>query len=151
MICTKCGYTQEDATDFCPKCGSPMQENAQQTNYNQQMNYSQQYGYNQQNGYNQQYGYNQQNGYGQPGGYSFPPIRQKNIALCVVLSIVTCGIYLIYWMYKAGEKVAIIRRANGMQADSSTGVLYLVLSIFGLAIVSYCLIQNELNQVGIPE
>ncbi len=127
-------------------------------------------------------------GYGQPGGYQCPPIQQKNIALCVVLtivtcgiygiiwfismvddlntasgqtndtsggivfllSLVTCGIYLFYWMYKAGEKVAIIRRANGMQADSSTGILYLVLSIFGLAIVSYCLIQNELNQVGIP-
>ena len=65
-----------------------------------------------------------------------------------LLSIITCGIYLWVWMYKAGEKVAMIKRRSGGYAESNNGLLYLLLAIFGLSIVSYCLIQSELNNVA---
>lgn len=111
-------------------------------------------------------------------------VQKRNIALCVVLSLVTfgiygiywfikltdesndvsgtptasggkaflfslitCSIYSFYWMYKLGEKIDTAKSNRGM-ASSSSGVLYLVLSIFGLGIVSYCLAQNELNKLA---
>ncbi len=65
-----------------------------------------------------------------------------------LLSIITCSIYLLYWMYKAGERVNKAKALRGVPADSSTGVIYLLLTLFGFSIVSYALIQNELNQMA---
>jgi len=104
-------------------------------------------------------------------------IQKRSIGLCIVLSIITCGIYGIYWFicltnelnyasrkdgtdggmsfvltfitcgiygyfwaYQQGEKVD---RMN--EQRSSTALVYLLLQIFGLGIVGYCLMQNELN------
>ena len=116
------------------------------------------------------------------GGYTFP---QRNIALAIVLSIVTCGIYAIIWfvkmvdelnlasddregrsggtvfllglvtcgiyaliwMYKAGDQINNAQARRGMP-QTGNGVIYLVLSLFGLGIVSYALIQNELNKIA---
>lgn len=124
------------------------QNNNQQNGYQQppyQQNNYQQNGY-QQNGY-QQNGY-QQNPY-QPNGPQYGnyrvPVKNRNIALCIVLSIITCGIY---WMYKAGEKVAYIKQRNTGEVDSSSSVLYLILGILNFGIVVYALIQSELNKVA---
>lgn len=68
--------------------------------------------------------------------------------LVVILDIVTCGIYLLYWYYKAGGKVNKIHYLNNQPQDSSLGLLYLLLSLFGFGIVSIALIQNELNKVA---
>lgn len=111
-------------------------------------------------------------------------IKQRNIALCIILSIVTCGIYGLYWFvcitddmnaaveeqgttgvmallltivtcgiysfywaYKMGEKVDALKAKNGVPSSNS-GILYLILCIFGLSIVAWAIIQNELNQVA---
>ena len=68
--------------------------------------------------------------------------------LVLVLSIVTCNIYLIYWMYKAGERMNNAKQRRGLPVDSNSGLLYLVLTFFGLSIVSYCLIQSDLNKMA---
>lgn len=163
MFCPNCGQFHNDTSKFCPNCGSPVQP-AQQPNPSQP------------NGW-------QPNA---PANGYRAPIRYRNIGLCVVLSIVTCGIYGIYWMvcliddlniaceqpqdtsgltvfllslvtcgiymiywcYKAGDKVTYIRRRAGAPVDSNTSTLYLILAIFGLALVNYCLIQSELNNVA---
>ena len=57
-----------------------------------------------------------------------------------LLSLVTLGIYGIYWIYKLGNKVG--EMSNG----SDQGVLYVVLSLFGLAIIPYCMAQAEINK-----
>lgn len=112
------------------------------------------------------------------------PIKEKNIAICILLSIVTCGIYGIvwfvnmtddmryasgdqtlsggmaflltlvtcgiygyYWAYKMGKASAMAKANRGLPAEDNS-VLYLVLQIFGLAIVNYCLIQNDLNNMA---
>ena len=112
------------------------------------------------------------------------PIKEKNIAVCILLSIVTCGIYGIvwfvtmtddmryasgdqtlsggmaflltlvtcgiygyYWAYKMGKASAMAKANRGLPAEDNS-VLYLVLQIFGLAIVNYCLIQNDLNNMA---
>ena len=58
-----------------------------------------------------------------------------------LFSLLTCGIYGIYWLYKMGERCDRIKGENGNSA-----ILYLILSIVGLSIVSYCLIQDTLNK-----
>lgn len=65
-----------------------------------------------------------------------------------LLGLITCNIYNLYWFYKAGEKVNYVKQYKGEPADSNTGILYLLLSLFGLSIVNYCLIQSELNKVS---
>ncbi len=71
-------------------------------------------------------------------------------ALVVVLGIVTCGIYLIYWAYTAGGKVQTAMSKRGLPSDSNSAILYLILSLFGLSIVTMALIQSELNKIATP-
>lgn len=170
MICRNCGFQCDDNAVTCPKCGSPVgNQGGRFANLNQQFN-------NINNNFNQQFGSN---------GFK-APIKQKSIVTCIILSIVTCGIYGIiwfinivddlntasgdvngqsgvvvfiltlvtcniyglYWAYKAGEKVSIIRQRNGLSSDSNNGILYLILNLFGLSIVTYALVQSELNNVA---
>ncbi len=67
--------------------------------------------------------------------------------MAFLLSIVTCGIYGLYWMYNQGRKIDMAKNNKGIPASNS-GVLYLILSILGLGIVSYCLMQNEVNHLA---
>lgn len=110
-------------------------------------------------------------------------IEKKNIALCIVFSVITCGLYTWYWLFSLAEDVnAVSRRAEGtsgglvvlftvitcgiygwywlykagdaleqlrMEQGRSQGylaILYLLLAIFGLGIISYALMQSELNE-----
>lgn len=64
-----------------------------------------------------------------------------------LLSIVTCGIYSLYWCYKQGEKLDAAKNEKGI-ISSNSGILYLVLSIFGLSIVAWALMQDSLNKLA---
>lgn len=66
--------------------------------------------------------------------------------MAFLLSLVTCGIYMLYWMYNQGTRIDEIKQSRGIPSSNS-GILYLILSIFGLQIVSYCLMQNEINNL----
>lgn len=68
-----------------------------------------------------------------------PAEWQTTGGMAVLFTIITCGIYSIYWNYKMGRAFAAI---NG---GTDNSVLYLVLSLFGLSIVNYCLMQNDIN------
>ena len=70
--------------------------------------------------------------------------------MVVILSIVTCGIYAIYWAYTAGEKVQAAQAKHGLPSDQNQAIIYLILTIFGLGIVTFCLIQMELNKIARP-
>lgn len=101
----------------------------------------------------------------------------KNIVLCVILSIITCGIYGLYWLYTLNEAA---RTANPGEWEMDgvlvvvltvvtcgvfgyywnykmgkaftaigapdNSVLYLVLSIIGLSIVNWCIMQDSINR-----
>lgn len=77
-----------------------------------------------------------------------PPHGCNNGGVVFLLSIITCRIYMLYWMYKAGELVNKAKMLRGRPTDVSNGILYLILSFIRLGIVSYALIQNELNQLA---
>ena len=109
------------------------------------------------------------------------PVNKRKIGICVLLSIVTFGIYQIYWEY------LLVKNTRAIQKDDSscTGemlclvfvpfyslfwwftrgkivkdkfaehgysaigneIAYLILSIFGLAIVSMAIMQNDFNSL----
>ena len=65
--------------------------------------------------------------------------------MVILYTFITCGIYSIYWFYKMGITANMIREQRGMSVDSSSPVIYLLLTIFGLGIVSEALLQDTLN------
>ena len=67
--------------------------------------------------------------------------------IALLLTIVTCNIYGLYWMYKQGEKLDNAKIERGIPSSNS-GILYLILSLLGLSIISYALMQNELNKLA---
>lgn len=173
MICPNCGASNPNGATFCSNCGTKLQASA--------------YG---PNGGSNPYGNPNPTQGNVPPQYTGTPvspngsdtIENRNIALCIIfsfitcgiymfywmytmtedtnslsgdpyatsggvvilLSIVTCGIYALYWLYKRGEILDQAKMRRGMPAGNS-GILYLILSIVGLSIISYALIQNELN------
>lgn len=64
-----------------------------------------------------------------------------------LLSLVTCGIWSIVWSYQIGKQIAEAQRQRGVLATDNS-VLYLVLSIFGLGIVTYALAQLDINKLA---
>ena len=70
--------------------------------------------------------------------------RQSNAGVDVLLGFITCGIYFIYMMYKAGKME---HEANAMYnlPEKDEAALYLILSIFGLGIVSLAIMQSNIN------
>ncbi|RIX51457.1 DUF4234 domain-containing protein [Paenibacillus nanensis] len=111
-------------------------------------------------------------------------IKERNIALAIILSLITCGIYGIYWFivmtnevgtlsrddsftggkhflltivtcgiwsfiwsYQVGKHVAEAQRQRGMIV-SDNSVLYLILTFFGLGIVTYALVQSDVNKMA---
>ena len=64
----------------------------------------------------------------------------------VLLSIVTCGLYGLYMLYKAGKMESTAMRLYGLP-EKDEGALYLILGIFGLAIVSFAILQSNINNI----
>lgn len=201
-FCSKCGAPCGDNVNTCPECGNTFPENsngtanpygnAQQNNGANPNNGSNPYSgpnpYNEPNGGNNTYGGQNQNSnpYNSPcnsgyhGGAPMPGATERSIPLCILYSIITCGIYGIYWMiklndeinplsgepnatsggmvflltiitcgiysyywmYKMGERCDRINRVNG-----NSNILFLLVTIFGFGIISYCLMQDTINKV----
>lgn len=67
---------------------------------------------------------NYNNAYGNNVNYGgpYPGITPRSIPLCVILSIVTCGIYAIYWMIKLNDE---INQLSGEPNATSGGMVFL--------------------------
>lgn len=63
-----------------------------------------------------------------------------------LFTLLTCGIYGIYWAYKIGKDIYEVQNKRNLPATDNS-VLYLVLELFGLGIVTYCLAQSEVNKL----
>ena len=75
---------------------------------------------------------------------------QTSGGVAFLLNIVTCGIYSLYWYYKMGKAVEAAKAERNMPSGDNS-VLYLVLGVLGLGIISYCLIQSDLNNIAKSE
>lgn len=62
-----------------------------------------------------------------------------------LLTLVTCGIYGIIWFYNAAKRMETAGQKYGIQI-SDNSVIYIVLSLVGLGIVNYALLQSDLNK-----
>ena len=62
-----------------------------------------------------------------------------------LLTLVTCGIYGMYWFFTAGKRMNAAGTKYGLEI-SDNSIMYLVLMLFGLGIVNYCLLQSDLNK-----
>jgi hypothetical protein len=67
--------------------------------------------------------------------------------MAILFSIITCGIYTLYWAYKIGDSIAEAREARGMRSDHNAPIIYLLLSLFGLAVIVWALMQSSLNDI----
>lgn len=94
MFCKKCGKELNEGAAFCPNCGE--QVNGGTANANTVP-------------------VNPQNGGNEP--------LTHNIAVSIVLSIVTCGIYAIYWFIMLTDEV---NRRAGTPEDTSGGIAFLL-------------------------
>ncbi len=65
----------------------------------------------------------------------------------LILSIITCGIYTLYWYYKMGNKIDAANVQRGMMPQNSS-LLYLLLGIFGFGIISMAIIQDNINKLS---
>ena len=92
-------------------------------------------------------------------------MKKRSIGMSIFLTIITLGIYGIYWficmtdevvalskgkVYKTSGGVAFLKSMYIVEKEktdyaSDNSVLYLVLELFGLGIIVYALIQNSLN------
>ena len=59
-------------------------------------------------------------------------MRQRSVALCVVLTIVTCGIYGLYWMAKLNDEITTV--AGNRETTGGTVVLLSIVTcgIYGI-------------------
>ena len=116
---------------------------------------------------------------------TIPPIKARKIVLAIILSIVTCGLYVfywivkltdesnslaetnktaggvltiilfmlpfysLYWIYKLGKKLHEGGQKYGIDIKDNS-VIYLVLSLFGFAIVAFAMAQSDLNKFATP-
>lgn len=186
-FCFKCGKELDDSAVFCSGCGANQQLNTTSTtddNVNTNTNNDTATTTQQQS---TQTTSNEQTTYttntrSNTNGYTRPLVENRSIALSIILSIITCGIYglfwyafmtndankvsgeydstsggltilyslltcglyKIYWSYKVGKQLYNAGSNYGKDI-SDNSILYLILSLFGLSIISDALIQNDLN------
>lgn len=67
--------------------------------------------------------------------------------MAFLLNLLTCGIYRIYWSYVMGKKIFEAKEKAGLHANDNS-ILYLILCLFQLDIVNYCLMQSDLNEIA---
>ena len=67
--------------------------------------------------------------------------------MVILLSIITCGIYGIYFNYQMGKYMVKAGENYNVKIEDNS-ILYLILTIFGFGIVTYCLVQNDLNTIA---
>ena len=60
-------------------------------------------------------------------------MRPRSVGLCIVLSIITCGIYSLYWYYVQGNRMKALADYNNVPCQEN-GTSYLVWILVGALI-----------------
>lgn len=64
-----------------------------------------------------------------------------------LLTILTCGIYSWYWNYQMGKRIATAQEKRNLPVTDNSAI-FLILSLIKFDIISYILIQLELNKLA---
>ena len=158
MFCEKCGKEIPDSTKFCPACGAPVSKaqdfvnkageafNAAEQELGSAFDEVKQSftgnSANQQNAGYQNNGAGQYNaGYQNNGGQTPPPYRgerlkdDRGLASYIILSIITCGIYGYYFIYKMAHDVNVACDGDG--ENTSGLVAFILLSMITCGIYAW--------------
>jgi TM2 domain-containing membrane protein YozV len=73
--------------------------------------------------------------------------RASNGTMAVVYTIITCGIYQIYWNYVIADKISKAAEKRELTIENK-GIWYIILSLIGFFIVAVALIQNDINLIA---
>ena len=71
--------------------------------------------------------------------------EEYNFGMWLLLSIITCGIFAMYYEYKMADGINEIKEFRGRRVDGNLPLICLLLTIFGLGLVSLAIQQNEIN------
>lgn len=104
-------------------------------------------------------------------------MKERNIAISVILSILTCGIYLIIWQWSLNNELKVYNKKpeNSLVCfllslvtcgiyyiiwmynigkeieeaggDKNASMIYLILTVVGLSFVGLAMAQNEVNKI----
>ncbi len=147
MFCSNCGSEIEEGVKFCPSCGAAVEVSSEDT-VQEETGYAYpaavaeegrddgayEQGSESQESGGQTYG-NQDYGnqaYG-TGTFNMRGGTNRNIALCIIFSIITCDIYGLYWMYMLNEELnSITGETNG-----TSGGLVILFSILTCGIYTW--------------
>lgn len=66
--------------------------------------------------------------------------------LDLIISICTCGLALFYFVYKYDSMIAAYQMSHDMPV-SNNGLICIVLGLFGLFIISFAIIDNEVGKI----
>lgn len=151
LFCTQCGSKLPDNASFCTNCGAAV--NKTENNYESEPVYGskapdyQQRFYenkaNEQNSGSQPNCGYQQNFNQQPAGTYRADVPRRDLAICVILSVVTCGIYGIYWYYKLIEELNIA----APEEDSPSAIAVILLTIITCGIYGYYWLYKAGNRI----
>lgn len=75
-----------------------------------------------------------------PAAAAGPAGRPRGVAFVIIISIITLGIYFLYWLYKTGEET---KRYSG---DGLGGVLWLVIGLL-IGIVMWFVTPSEVGKL----
>lgn len=64
-----------------------------------------------------------------------------------LLTLVTCGIYTFIWNYQMGKAIQAAQQSKGLPSNDNS-IIYVILPLVGLQIVTYGLIQADLNKIA---
>lgn len=114
MVCPQCGSQIPDSSGFCPSCGASVSAGQQQADPFAD---------------GKQPGFNSQPNYGQsPAPYGAAPQTpiktDRSIAAYILLSIVTCGIYGLWFFYRLAKDVNTMCTGDG---ESTPGLAAFIL------------------------
>lgn len=71
--------------------------------------------------------------------------KEFDFWMWLILSLITCGIFAMYYEYKMADALNDIKERLGRRFDGNLPFICLLLSIFGLGLVSLAIQQNEIN------
>ena len=73
-------------------------------------------------------------------------IKNRNIVTCVILTIITCGIYGIIWMHQISQRIGDEARARGMMTDFGASTFWLWNVLGSMIVVGPFIYMHKLLQ-----
>lgn len=120
MFCPKCGTRVDDSAVSCPNCGNRLRQDPQQNLERAASDAFRQSGDELKSAFND---VRSSLSGGPPSGFGQPLKTDRGLLSYIILSIITCGIYSYYFLYKLASDVNTACEGDG---ETTAGLLQLI-------------------------